>query len=99
MIQVASKYERRVDTRSYGDKKKLFEGVSFPLRAAFLTNIIIIITKGYSLHCSTMLWIALFHFDNTLDWNKTANEPTAIIFKLVWSQFNQSLLNSKPLKL
>lgn len=28
MIQVASKYERRVDTRSYGDKKKLFEGVS-----------------------------------------------------------------------
>lgn len=27
-IQVASKYERRVDTRSYGDKKKLFEGVS-----------------------------------------------------------------------
>nr|CAH7750103.1 unnamed protein product [Callosobruchus chinensis] len=25
-IQVASKYERRVDTRSYGDKKKLFEG-------------------------------------------------------------------------
>ena len=28
MIQVASKYERRVDTRSYDDKKKLFEGVS-----------------------------------------------------------------------
>lgn len=27
-IQVASKYERRVDTRSYVDKKKLFEGVS-----------------------------------------------------------------------
>lgn len=27
-IQVASKYERRVDTRSYDDKKKLFEGVS-----------------------------------------------------------------------
>lgn len=27
MIQVASKYERRVDTRSYEDKKKLFEGV------------------------------------------------------------------------
>ncbi|CAB3362505.1 Hypothetical predicted protein [Cloeon dipterum] len=26
MIQVASKYERRVDTRSYSDKKKLFEG-------------------------------------------------------------------------
>ncbi|XP_038122614.1 troponin T, skeletal muscle isoform X3 [Culex quinquefasciatus] len=26
MIQVASKYERRVDTRSYDDKKKLFEG-------------------------------------------------------------------------
>ncbi|KAE8744240.1 hypothetical protein FOCC_FOCC009160 [Frankliniella occidentalis] len=26
MIQVASKYERRVDTRSYEDKKKLFEG-------------------------------------------------------------------------
>ena len=25
-IQVASKYERRVDTRSYDDKKKLFEG-------------------------------------------------------------------------
>ncbi|KAF7281575.1 hypothetical protein GWI33_004543 [Rhynchophorus ferrugineus] len=25
-IQVASKYERRVDTRSYGDKKNLFEG-------------------------------------------------------------------------
>jgi troponin T len=25
-IQVASKYERRVDTRSYGDKKHLFEG-------------------------------------------------------------------------
>lgn len=32
-IQVASKYERRVDTRSYGDKKKLFEGVSIiPLK-------------------------------------------------------------------
>lgn len=30
-IQVASKYERRVDTRSYDDKKKLFEGVSIPL--------------------------------------------------------------------
>lgn len=28
-IQVASKYERRVDTRSYDDKKKLFEGVRF----------------------------------------------------------------------
>ncbi|KAL9693513.1 hypothetical protein quinque_012798 [Culex quinquefasciatus] len=28
MIQVASKYERRVDTRSYDDKKKLFEGVT-----------------------------------------------------------------------
>ena len=27
-IQVASKYERRVDTKSYDDKKKLFEGVS-----------------------------------------------------------------------
>lgn len=25
---MASKYERRVDTRSYDDKKKLFEGVS-----------------------------------------------------------------------
>lgn len=31
-IQVASKYERRVDTRSYDDKKKLFEGVSIPYR-------------------------------------------------------------------
>lgn len=31
MIQVASKYERRVDTRSYDDKKKLFEGVSIRL--------------------------------------------------------------------
>jgi troponin T len=30
-IQVASKYERRVDTRSYDDKKKLFEGVSIIL--------------------------------------------------------------------
>lgn len=30
-IQVASKYERRVDTRSYDDKKKLFEGVSILL--------------------------------------------------------------------
>ncbi|XP_032681061.1 troponin T-like isoform X3 [Odontomachus brunneus] len=28
-IQVASKYERRVDTRSYDDKKKLFEGPIF----------------------------------------------------------------------
>ncbi|KAF2894680.1 hypothetical protein ILUMI_11495 [Ignelater luminosus] len=28
-IQVASKYERRVDTRSYDDKKKLFEGVRY----------------------------------------------------------------------
>lgn len=34
-IQVASKYERRVDTRSYDDKKKLFEGVSI-LEAATL---------------------------------------------------------------
>ena len=31
-IQVASKYERRVDTRSYDDKKKLFEGVSILLK-------------------------------------------------------------------
>jgi troponin T, fast skeletal muscle len=30
-IQVASKYERRVDTRSYDDKKKLFEGVSIAI--------------------------------------------------------------------
>lgn len=30
-IQVASKYERRVDTRSYDDKKKLFEGVSITI--------------------------------------------------------------------
>jgi len=28
-MQVASKYERRVDTRTYGDKKNLFEGVRF----------------------------------------------------------------------
>lgn len=41
MIQVASKYERRVDTRSYGDKKKLFEGVSFPFGIEYLTIIII----------------------------------------------------------
>lgn len=34
MIQVASKYERRVDTRSYDDKKKLFEGVSIRFSAA-----------------------------------------------------------------
>lgn len=32
-IQVASKYERRVDTRSYGDKKKLFEGVSIAINS------------------------------------------------------------------
>lgn len=31
-IQVASKYERRVDTRSYDDKKKLFEGVSIEIQ-------------------------------------------------------------------
>ena len=24
-----SKYERRIDTRTYGDKKELFDGVSF----------------------------------------------------------------------
>jgi hypothetical protein len=46
MIQVASKYERRVDTRSYGDKKKLFEGVSFPFQAAFLTNNILYQHQG-----------------------------------------------------
>lgn len=32
-IQVASKYERRVDTRSYDDKKKLFEGVSMFMKS------------------------------------------------------------------
>lgn len=35
-IQVASKYERRVDTRSYDDKKKLFEGVSMLLELSGL---------------------------------------------------------------
>ena len=35
-IQVASKYERRVDTRSYDDKKKLFEGVSISYRSKSL---------------------------------------------------------------
>lgn len=37
-IQVASKYERRVDTRSYDDKKKLFEGVSILNRIIQLTS-------------------------------------------------------------
>lgn len=39
-IQVASKYERRVDTRSYDDKKKLFEGVS-RLRVKIYTHFLI----------------------------------------------------------
>jgi len=50
MIQVASKYERRVDTRSYGDKKKLFEGVSFLFQAAFLT-INIFLSTPRAIHC------------------------------------------------
>lgn len=37
-IQVASKYERRVDTRSYDDKKKLFEGVSITFHLNFLCH-------------------------------------------------------------
>lgn len=39
-IQVASKYERRVDTRSYDDKKKLFEGVSTSLSMVLLDNVV-----------------------------------------------------------
>lgn len=35
-IQVASKYERRVDTRSYDDKKKLFEGVSMHVTSTLI---------------------------------------------------------------
>lgn len=43
-IQVASKYERRVDTRSYDDKKKLFEGVSI-LETAIQTNMLVFDAK------------------------------------------------------
>ncbi|XP_045764054.1 troponin T, skeletal muscle isoform X3 [Maniola jurtina] len=38
-IQVASKYERRVDTRSYDDKKKLFEGDLEKLNKDFLEKV------------------------------------------------------------
>lgn len=47
-IQVASKYERRVDTRSYDDKKKLFEGVSISITYQTFINeqIILYITQS-----------------------------------------------------
>ena len=37
-IRMFSKYERRTDTRSYGDRKKLYEGGAEVMRAEWLEN-------------------------------------------------------------
>ena len=44
-----SKYERRTDTRTYEDRKKLYEGVRFYLILYSTTLIIIFIMKGWEI--------------------------------------------------
>lgn len=61
-IQVASKYERRVDTRSYDDKKKLFEGVSKHVSCCFLIQPDLVRRE---LHSEYEVWNVHFHDTHT----------------------------------